>query len=202
MREWERNLPLTARLNLSLCLSFSAVITRIYYADHTYTTLKYSMSTPAARIKEVAAEKLQIREPLDRLLLVEVKSSGERIAFPDKEISIGTGISVNGRIFISLRDHLDALTPLPEQEGPRHSSFAVIDEFSSLDLAYHLTHYAWSLFSNIHEVRALLASLASAKQQRHCYASCLCLPVFPAPVSLPESASANPISLCSYYCVR
>ena len=130
----------------------SAVITRIYYADHTYTTLKYSMSTPAARIKEVAAEKLQIREPLDRLLLVEVKSSGERVTFMDKEISIGTGISVNGRIFVSLRDHLDALTPLPEQEGPRHSSFAAIDEFSSLDLAYHLTHYAWVLFSNIHEV--------------------------------------------------
>lgn len=110
------------------------------------------MSTPAGRIKEVAAEKLQIREPIDKLLLVEVKSSGERVTFLDKEISIGTGISVNGRIFISLKDHMDALTPLPEQEGPRHSSFGVIDDFSSLDLAYHLTHYAWVLFSNIHEV--------------------------------------------------
>lgn len=95
---------------------------------------------------------MQIREPIERLLLVEVKSGGERVTFHDKEISIGTGISVNGRIFISLKDHLDALTPLPEQEGPRHSSFALIDDFSSLDLAYHLTHYAWTLFSNIYEV--------------------------------------------------
>lgn len=128
------------------------VITRIYYADHTYTTLKYSMATSALKIKEVAAEKLSIREPLERLLLVEVKSNGERVIFSDKEISIGTGLSVNGRIFVSLKDHLDALTTLPEQEGPRTTTFNTIDEFSALDLAYHLTHYAWVLFNNVHEV--------------------------------------------------
>ena len=114
------------------------------------------MSTTALKIKEVAAEKLQIREPLERLLLVEVKSSGERVIFCDQEISIGTGISVNGRIFVSLKDHLDALVPLPEQEGPRSSSFHVLDDFSSLDLAYHLTHYAWVLFNNVHEVSYIM----------------------------------------------
>lgn len=110
------------------------------------------MATSALKIKEVAAEKLSIREPLERLLLVEVKSNGERVIFSDKEISIGTGLSVNGRIFVSLKDHLDALTTLPEQEGQRTSTFNTIDEFSALDLAYHLTHYAWVLFNNVHEV--------------------------------------------------
>lgn len=133
-------------------MNSGAVITRVYYADHTYTTLKYSMSTTALKIKEVASEKLQIREPLERLLLVEVKSNGERVIFSDQEISIGTGISVNGRIFVSLKDHLDALVPLPEQEGPRSSNFQILDDFSSLDLAFHLTHYAWVLFNNVHEV--------------------------------------------------
>lgn len=131
------------------------IMSRVYCADHTYTTLKYSMCTSALKIKQVAADKLQIREPLDRLLLVEVKSNGERVIFNDKDINIGTGISVNGRIFISLKDHLDALTPLPEQEGPKTGTFAQLDQFSPLDLAYHLTHCAWELFNHIHEVRQL-----------------------------------------------
>lgn len=129
------------------------IMSRVYCADHTYTTLKYSMSTSALKIKQVAADKLQIREALERLLLVEVKSNGERVIFNDKDINIGTGISVNGRIFISLKDHLDALTPLPEQEGPKTGTFAQLDQFSPLDLAYHLTHCAWELFNHIHEVR-------------------------------------------------
>lgn len=129
------------------------IMSRVYCADHTYTTLKYSMSTTALKIKQVAADKLQIREPLERLLLVEVKSNGERVIFNDKDINVGTGLSVNGRIFISLKDHLDALTPLPEQEGPKTGTFSQLDQFSPLDLAYHLTHCAWALFNHIHEVR-------------------------------------------------
>lgn len=45
----------------------------------------------------------------DELLLVEVKSNGERVIFKDNDISIPTALSINGRIFVSPKDHLDAL---------------------------------------------------------------------------------------------
>lgn len=45
----------------------------------------------------------------DELLLVEVKSNGERVTFKDNDISIPTALSINGRIFVSPKDHLDAL---------------------------------------------------------------------------------------------
>lgn len=85
-----------------------SVIFRVYCADHTYCTLRLPVDTPAETIKIVAAEKLKMRST-DELLLVEVKSNGERVTFKDNDISIPTAISINGRIFVSLKDHLDAL---------------------------------------------------------------------------------------------
>lgn len=66
------------------------------------------MDSTAETIKYCAADKLKLR-PNDELLLVEVKSSGERVAFRDDDISIPTTLSINGRIFVSPKDHLDAL---------------------------------------------------------------------------------------------
>jgi Rap guanine nucleotide exchange factor 4 len=85
-----------------------AVIFRVYCADHTYCTLRLPVDTPAEAIKIVAAEKLKMRST-DELLLVEVKSNGERVTFKDNDISIPTALSLNGRIFVSPKDHLDAL---------------------------------------------------------------------------------------------
>jgi Rap guanine nucleotide exchange factor 4 len=65
------------------------------------------MNTTAERIKVCAADKLKLRH--DDLVLVEVKSSGERVVFRDSDVSIPTGLSLNGRIFVSPKDHLDAL---------------------------------------------------------------------------------------------
>lgn len=55
-----------------------------------------------------AADKLKMR-PNEDLVLVEVKSNGERFVFKDDDISIPTALSINGRIFVSPRDHQDAL---------------------------------------------------------------------------------------------
>lgn len=85
-----------------------AVIFRVYCADHTYCTLKFSMNATAETIKVSAADKLKMR-PNDELVLVEVKSTGERIPINDKDISIPTTLSLNGRIFVAPKDHLDAL---------------------------------------------------------------------------------------------
>ena len=86
---------------------FFVVIFRVYCADHTYCTLRLSIDSTAETIKLVAADKLKLRE--DELLLVEVKSNGERVVFKDNDISIPTALSINGRIFVSPKDHLDAL---------------------------------------------------------------------------------------------
>lgn len=56
-----------------------------------------------------AADKLGLRHPAENLLLVELKSTGEKVSFRDAEISIPTSLSVNGRLFVSPKDHLDAL---------------------------------------------------------------------------------------------
>ena len=159
------------------------MISRVYCADHTYTTLKLPVDSTAQTIKMQAAEKLNLTraqlsrsqpdnaegrpdsadqfrstKPLENegeLVLVEMKSTGERIPFKDSEVSIQTGLSVNGRIFVSLIDHLDALTPLSEQMGPTCSSFHILEQFGSQELAYYLTFYSWSLFQNVHEVSKL-----------------------------------------------
>lgn len=88
---------------------FSIVIFRVYCADHTYCTLRFPMHTTAELIKACAADKLQLNRGPDDLCLVEVKSNGERSVFKDNDVSIPTGLSLNGRLFVSVKDHLDAL---------------------------------------------------------------------------------------------
>ncbi|RWS06253.1 rap guanine nucleotide exchange factor 4-like protein, partial [Dinothrombium tinctorium] len=127
------------------------IIFRIYCADHTYTTLKTTVDTTASVIKTLSADKLSLCKDEGELILAEVKSSGERFLFKDTEVSIQTGLSVNGKIFISLIDHIDALTPLPEQEGPKESNSQLLDDVTTQEIAVHLTQYAWSLFENVHE---------------------------------------------------
>jgi Rap guanine nucleotide exchange factor 4 len=53
------------------------VIFKVYCADHTYTTMKMRVDTPASRIIRMAADKLGLRsDQPDDLKLCEVKSTG------------------------------------------------------------------------------------------------------------------------------
>lgn len=53
------------------------VIFKVYCADHTYTTLRMRVDTPASRIIRLAADKLGLRcDQPDDLKLCEVKSTG------------------------------------------------------------------------------------------------------------------------------
>lgn len=60
-------------------------------------------------IKASAADKLQINRPIDDLVLAEVKSNGERTVYKDHDVSIPTTLYLNARIFVSSKDHIDAL---------------------------------------------------------------------------------------------
>lgn len=86
-----------------------AVIFRVYCADHTYCTLRFPMNTTAEVIKACAADKLQLNRANEDLVLVEVKSNGERTVYKDHDVSIPTALCLNGRIFVSPKDHIDAL---------------------------------------------------------------------------------------------
>ncbi|XP_047112934.1 rap guanine nucleotide exchange factor 4 [Schistocerca piceifrons] len=125
------------------------IIFRVYCADHTYCTLRFPVCTTAETIKLCAADKLKIRH--DDLVLVEVKSSGERVIFRDNDISIPTGLSLNGRIFVSPKDHIDALTCLAEQESHTEGMDVDLELFSTKELAYHMTLFDWDLFWCVHE---------------------------------------------------
>ena len=67
------------------------------------------MHTTAEIIKACASDKLQLNRGPEDLILVEVKSNGERAVFKDTDVGIPTGLTLNGRIFVSVKDHLDAL---------------------------------------------------------------------------------------------
>ncbi|XP_066996173.1 rap guanine nucleotide exchange factor 4, partial [Anabrus simplex] len=125
------------------------IIFRVYCADHTYCTLRFPVNTTAEAIKLCAADKLKIRH--DDLVLVEVKSNGERVIFRDSDLGIPTGLSLNGRIFVSPRDHLDALTCLAEQETATEGLECDLELVSTRELAYHMTLFDWDLFWCVHE---------------------------------------------------
>ncbi|XP_062710182.1 rap guanine nucleotide exchange factor 4 isoform X2 [Aedes albopictus] len=131
------------------------IIFRVYCADHTYCTLRFPMAATAEVIKACAADKLQLGRMPEDLLLVEVKSNGERAVYKDNDVSIPTALSLNGRIFVSPKDHLDALTPLPEQELPTEALDMDFEALPTKDVAYHMTLFDWDLFWAVHEYELL-----------------------------------------------
>ncbi|KAK3603635.1 hypothetical protein CHS0354_017354 [Potamilus streckersoni] len=123
-------------------------IFKVYCADHTYSTLRLPMDSTVQEIVYHARDKLCLG---DDLVLCEVKSTGERRVFKENDMCITSGLGINSRLFITPREHLDALTPLPEQDGPSLGSLSTLELMSSKEMAYHMTVYEWELFSCVHE---------------------------------------------------
>ncbi|XP_013390231.1 rap guanine nucleotide exchange factor 4 isoform X1 [Lingula anatina] len=138
-------------------------IFKIYCADHTYTTLRQRMGASVAEVLQNAANKLCLGNDL---LLCEVKSNGERVIFSEDDLCVTTGLSVNGRLFIVPKEHLDALTPLPEQDGPTENTYATFEIMGSKDIAYHLTMYDWELLNTMHEYEMIYLIFGRSKFQR------------------------------------
>jgi Rap guanine nucleotide exchange factor 4 len=67
-------------------------------------------------------------------------------------VSITTSLSINGRLFLAPSEHIEALTPLPEQEGPVKGTWHILEMFGSKELAYVITLYDWELFNAVHPV--------------------------------------------------
>ncbi|KZS09472.1 Exchange protein directly activated by cAMP [Daphnia magna] len=163
------------------------IIFRVYCADHTYCTLRQPVNATAETIKLNAADKLGLRH--EELVLAEIKSNGtlqfrffvlfcrdclinsftnaqvKSTVISDTEVSIATCLSINGRIFVSPKDHLDAMTVLPDQEGPSDGTCNELEMFSTRELAYYITLIDWDLFCSVHEYE-LLYHVAGAQPFR------------------------------------
>ncbi|XP_064648532.1 rap guanine nucleotide exchange factor 4-like [Lineus longissimus] len=150
LRGSKDNVSEEERLNFRQSVKLSDEdIFKVFCANHTYTTLKLRMDASVEQIIQQAAEKIGL--PDDNLVLCEVKSNGERIEFKGNDLAVTSGLSLNGQLFISPREHIDALTPLPEQDGPAAVMGPSVEEMSTKEVAYHLLLYDWELFRCLHE---------------------------------------------------
>ncbi|KAL8578522.1 hypothetical protein ACOMHN_028794 [Nucella lapillus] len=135
-------------------------IFKVYCADHTYSTLRLPMDSTVPDIIACARDKLCLG---DDPRLCEVKSNGERVLFNKEDVGVTTSLSLNGRLFITPIEHLDALTPLPEQEGPGTGTSNTLEVLSTKELAFHMTLYDWELFTCIHEYELIYHVFGAAK---------------------------------------
>ncbi|XP_076472872.1 rap guanine nucleotide exchange factor 4-like isoform X2 [Babylonia areolata] len=135
-------------------------IFKVYCADHTYSTLRLPMDSTVAEIIASARDKLCLG---DDPRLCEVKSNGERVMFNNEDVGVTTSLSLNGRLFITPIEHLDALTPLPEQEGPATGTGNTLEMLSTKELAFQMTLYDWELFTCIHEYELIYHVFGAAK---------------------------------------
>uniref|UniRef100_A0A4W5RJD4 Rap guanine nucleotide exchange factor 4 n=1 Tax=Hucho hucho TaxID=62062 RepID=A0A4W5RJD4_9TELE len=124
------------------------ILLKVYCSDHTYTTIRIAVAATGSEVTSAVAGKLASN---DDLLLVHLSSAGEKQMLKPNDVSVFSSLSINGRMFACPRDQLNALTPLPDQEGPSAGSMSSFELMSSKDLAYQMTLYDWELFSCIHE---------------------------------------------------
>ncbi|CAG0919116.1 unnamed protein product [Notodromas monacha] len=82
---------------------------------------------------------------------------GERIIIPDRRTCVATGLSLNGALFISPKEHLDALIFVAGQMGPgvMDGTGSFLESVSSQELAYWLTVTDWEAFQCIHPYELL-----------------------------------------------
>uniref|UniRef100_A0A914X9L4 Rap guanine nucleotide exchange factor 4 n=1 Tax=Plectus sambesii TaxID=2011161 RepID=A0A914X9L4_9BILA len=136
-------------------MQFDTCIYRIHATDGAYFTLKTRLDKTAAQICQAAAQKLSMGtgQGLD---LVEVKANGERVVFAPTEVGVPTMLSLNGRLFLSFKDQIDSLVPLPDQDGPMESVHcATLELLSSCELAYQLALIHWQLLHATHDIELI-----------------------------------------------
>uniref|UniRef100_A0A8C9AML1 Rap guanine nucleotide exchange factor 4 n=1 Tax=Prolemur simus TaxID=1328070 RepID=A0A8C9AML1_PROSS len=128
------------------------VLFKVYCIDHTYTTIRVPVSASVKEVISAVADKLGSGEGL---IIVKMSSGGEKVVLKPNDVSVFTTLTINGRLFACPREQFDALTPLPEQEGPTVGTVGTFELMSSKDLAYQMTIYDWELFNCVHELELI-----------------------------------------------
>lgn len=136
------------------------LVFRVYCADHSYTTLKTRFDEQAGQIKQLAARNLKLDDK--ELILVHVKSNGERMIYNDLETNISTCLSANGRLFVCPLDHIDAISPLPEQDP-----FQEVYQSLSSSISSQQNNNSSSLSDHTGDNKPIIGSnLISSQQQQ------------------------------------
>lgn len=86
----------------------------------------------------------------NKYILCEVRSNWEKLLHKNNKQNINTNLSINTRFFITPIEQLDAITPLPEQEGPEQGTLQLLEMFELKELAYVITLHDWGLFNALH----------------------------------------------------
>eukprot|EP00063_Salmo_salar_P021543 XP_013996378.1 PREDICTED: rap guanine nucleotide exchange factor 4 isoform X2 [Salmo salar] len=139
------------------------ILLKVYCSDHTYTTIRVAVAATGSEVTSAVAYKLASN---DDLLLVHLSSAGEKQMLKPNDVSVFSSLSINGRMFACPRDQLNALTPLPDQEGPSAGSMSSFELMSSKDMAYQMTLYDWELFSCVHEHELLYHTFGRQRFRR------------------------------------
>uniref|UniRef100_A0A4W3JWS6 Rap guanine nucleotide exchange factor like 1 n=1 Tax=Callorhinchus milii TaxID=7868 RepID=A0A4W3JWS6_CALMI len=133
------------------------IFCQVYATDHSYVTIKSRLSASVQEILLGVAEKMQHfdseieQRPPENLLLVSMKSSGERTVFRLDEDSVFTTLGINSHLFACTKESISFLTPPPpipciSDEGPE------INEMNMMELANQITAFDWELFNCVHEL--------------------------------------------------
>lgn len=80
---------------------------RVHTVDHTCCRLQVRLDATARDIVKEACQKLGLREA--EFDLCEGKSSGEMVRLNDKDVSVHSGLSVNGRLYIVAKKNTDRM---------------------------------------------------------------------------------------------
>ncbi|XP_061736009.1 rap guanine nucleotide exchange factor 4 [Nerophis ophidion] len=128
------------------------ILFQVFCCDHTYITIRSAVAASVRDVLDAVADKLGSAEDL---LLVSLSSAGDKVVFKPTDMSVFSTLTINGRLFACREDHLESLTPVPEQEGPSAGSLSSFEWMSSKAVAYHLTFYDWELFNCVHELELI-----------------------------------------------
>ncbi|XP_072927515.1 rap guanine nucleotide exchange factor-like 1 isoform X2 [Hemitrygon akajei] len=136
------------------------IFCRIYATDHSYVTIKSRLSASVQEIVLSVAEKLQhceeeSKEPVHKnLLLVAIRSSGEKTMFRLDEDSVFTTLGVNTHLFACTKESVESLVPPPAVERLSHEG-PEINETNVGEMASQITAFDWELLNCVHELELI-----------------------------------------------
>uniref|UniRef100_H3B1E6 Rap guanine nucleotide exchange factor like 1 n=1 Tax=Latimeria chalumnae TaxID=7897 RepID=H3B1E6_LATCH len=131
------------------------IFCRVYAIDRSYITIRSRLSASVQEIILAISDKLQYfgehNHFEEKLTLVAVASSGEKVVFKKNDDCVFTTLGVNTHLFACTKESIDMLVPLP-QEIQFPTGNREIHRITSEELANHLTAFGWELFKCVHEL--------------------------------------------------
>ncbi|CAD6188556.1 unnamed protein product [Caenorhabditis auriculariae] len=122
----------------------------IHLSDTTCFVLSIRLDKTAGEICELSRRRLR-NHSLEPLLLVEVKSNGEKIIFAPTDRAIPTMLSLNSKLYVVFEDEVNCLDALFDQNGPTESVHSsILQLIDAHELAHQLFCFHIQLVQSTH----------------------------------------------------